>query len=165
MIKNNFKAKSLARAGIIASIYIVLTLIFYPISFGGMQVRVSEGLTLLPLIFPEAVLGLTIGCLIANLFGNGVLDIVFGTLATFISAVLTMYVGKRIKNTALKIFVSGLFPVIINAIVIPFTFLVAIENVGVYIISAVQIFVGQAISVYLFGSPIYLFLKNKKRPK
>ena len=165
MIKNNFKAKSLARAGIIASIYIVLTLIFYPISFGGMQVRVSEGLTLLPLIFPEAVFGLTIGCLIANLFGNGVLDIVFGTLATFISAVLTMYVGKRIKNTALKIFVSGLFPVIINAIVIPFTFLVAIENVGVYIISAVQIFVGQAISVYLFGSPIYLFLKNKKRPK
>ena len=165
MIKNNFKAKSLARAGIIASIYIVLTLIFYPISFGGMQVRVSEGLTLLPLIFPEAVFGLTIGCLIANLFGNGVLDIVFGTLATFISAVLTMYVGKRIKNTALKIFVSGLFPVIINAIVIPFTFLVAIESVGVYIISAVQIFVGQAISVYLFGSPIYLFLKNKKRPK
>lgn len=165
MIKNNFKAKSLARAGIIASIYIVLTLIFYPISFGGMQVRVSEGLTLLPLIFPEAVFGLTIGCLIANLFGNGVLDIVFGTLATFVSAVLTMYVGKRIKNTALKIFVSGLFPVIINAIVIPFTFLVAIESVGVYIISAVQIFVGQAISVYLFGSPIYLFLKNKKRPK
>ena len=163
MIKNNFKAKSLARAGIIASIYIVLTLIFYPISFGGMQVRVSEGLTLLPLIFPEAVFGLTIGCLIANLFGNGVLDIVFGTLATFVSAVLTMCVGKRIKNTALKIFVSGLFPVIINAIVIPFTFLVAIENVGVYIISAVQIFVGQAISVYLFGSPIYLFLKNKKR--
>ena len=160
MLKLNKNSKSLAKAGIISAIYIALTLVLYPISFGAFQVRVSESLTLLPLLFPESIIGLTIGCFISNFFGNGVLDIVFGTLATFLSAVLTFVSTKKIKNDWVKIAVGGIFPVIINAIVIPFTFLAITEQPIIYIINSLQIFVGQFISIYFVGTPLYFICKK-----
>ncbi|MBR3805011.1 MAG: QueT transporter family protein [Clostridia bacterium] len=160
MLKDTFNAKALTRAGIIGAVYVVLTMALFPLSFGAVQVRISEGLTLLPLIFPESVLGLTVGCLISNLFGNGVIDVVFGTLATFISAILTRLVAKNIKKDFLKILVGGIFPVVINAVVIPFTFLAITESFSVYLISAVQIFIGQALAVYLFGAPMFYVIKK-----
>ena len=155
MIQLNKNSKSLAKAGIISAIYIALTLVLYPISFGAFQVRVSESLTLLPLIFPESIIGLTVGCLISNFFGNGVLDIVFGTLATLISAVFTYYIGKKIKNPKLRFFIGAFPPVIINAICVPFTFLLLVELKELYFISMLQIFIGQTISIYLVGALIY----------
>ena len=163
MLKLNKNSKSLAKAGIISAIYIALTLVLYPISFGAFQVRVSESLTLLPLIFPESIIGLTIGCFISNFFGNGVLDIVFGTLATFLSAVLTFVSTKKIKNDWVKIAVGGIFPVIINAIVIPFTFLALTEQPIIYIINSLQIFVGQFISIYFVGTPLYFICKKTNK--
>lgn len=155
--------KKLARAGIIAGIYVALSLALHPISYGAVQVRISEGLTLLPLLFPEAVWGVTVGCLIANFFGNGLLDIVFGTLATLIASLLTHIIGKKIKNLAVKIIVGGIFPVIINAIIVPFTFLAVTELTSLYLINAVQIFIGQALSVYLVGTPLYFAVKRAKK--
>lgn len=163
MLKLNKNSKSLAKAGIISAIYIALTLVLYPISFGAFQVRVSESLTLLPLLFPESIIGLTIGCFISNFFGNGVLDIVFGTLATFLSAVLTFVSTKKIKNDWVKIAVGGIFPVIINAIVIPFTFLALTEQPIIYIINSLQIFVGQFISIYFVGTPLYFICKKTNK--
>ncbi len=163
MLKEKLNAKTITRAGIIGAIYACLTLVLYPISFGAVQVRVSEALCLLPLIFPESIIGLSVGCLIANLFGNGALDIVFGTLATLVSAILTYFVGKKIKSVPLKIFVGGIFPVVINAIVIPFTFLAITESFGVYILSLLQIFIGQALAVYLVGTPLYLAISRIKK--
>lgn len=163
MLNQKLDAKKITRAGIIGAIYAVLTLVLYPISFGAVQIRVSEALCLLPLILPESIIGLSVGCLIANLFGNGALDIVLGTLATLISAILTYFVGKKIKSVPLKIIVSGIFPVIINAIVIPFTFLAITETFAVYLISAGQIFIGQALAVYLVGTPLYLAISRIKK--
>lgn len=163
MLKLNKNSKSLAKAGIISAIYIALTLVLYPISFGAFQVRVSESLTLLPLLFPESIIGLTIGCFISNFFGNGVLDIVFGTLATFLSAVLTFVSTKKIKNDWVKIAMGGIFPVIINAIVIPFTFLALTEQPIIYIINSLQIFVGQFISIYFVGTPLYFICKKTNK--
>lgn len=163
MLKLNKNSKSLAKAGIISAIYIALTLVLYPISFGAFQVRVSESLTLLPLLFPESIIGLTIGCFISNFFGNGVLDIVFGTLATFLSAVLTFVSTKKIKNDWVKIAVGGIFPVIINAIIIPFTFLALTEQPIIYIINSLQIFVGQFISIYFVGTPLYFICKKTNK--
>ena len=168
MISNStFSTKSLTRAGIIGAVYVALTLALAPFSYGPIQVRISEGLTLFPLIFPESVYGLTIGCLIANLFGNGVLDIVFGTLATFLSAFLTRFIAKKLKKDWLKIFIGGFFPVILNAIIIPFTFYALSESFIYYLICVGQIFIGQALSVYLVGTPLYFAIKkgrNKIRP-
>ena len=72
----------------IAAIYVVLTLIFAPISFGVMQIRVAEMLTILPMFTPAAIPGLFLGCLMANILGGAVVwDVVFGSLATLIGAV------------------------------------------------------------------------------
>ncbi len=164
MLKN-FTAKKLAVTGIISAIYVALTLILMPISFGSVQVRVAEALTVLPLFFPEAILGLTVGCLVSNMFGYGVFDIVFGTIATFLSAVLTYYAGKKIKNETLKFVVGGFFPIILNAIIIPFIFILTGNTEQVYLINFLTIFIGQLLSVYGVGVTIYLAIKNRKIKK
>ncbi len=158
------RTTSLALSGIIASVYFIVCMIFYPLSFGGIQVRFAEALTILPLFFGEAVFGLTIGCLIANFFGNGILDIIFGTSATLISAIITYFIGKKIKNPKLRFFIGAFPPVIINAICVPFTFLLLTELKELYFISMLQIFIGQAVSIYLVGALIYfplLKISNK----
>jgi uncharacterized membrane protein len=158
-------AKQLALSGIIACLYFIVVMIFFPISYGGVQVRIAEALTLLPLFFGEAVLGLTVGCLLANFFGNGVIDIVFGTLATFLASVTTYLIGKKIKNVKLKFILGALPPIILNAIIIPFTFLAIFELKELYFISMLQIFIGQTISIYIIGSFVYFPLnkiQNKK---
>lgn len=161
---NLTNGKSLAKSGIIGAIYVALTLALYPISFGGFQVRISESLTLLPLLYSESVLGLTVGCFISNFFGNGVLDVVFGTLATFLSAILTRLVAKKIKKDFIKILVGGIFPVVINALIIPLTILSITAQPQTYLILALQIFVGQFLSVYVIGTPLYYICnKIKKR--
>ena len=161
---NLTNGKSLAKSGIIGAIYVALTLALYPISFGGFQVRISESLTLLPLLYSESVLGLTVGCFISNFFGNGVLDVVFGTLATFLSAIFTRLVAKKIKKDFIKILVGGIFPVVINALIIPLTILSITAQPQTYLILALQIFVGQFLSVYVIGTPLYYICnKIKKR--
>ena len=165
MLKNNRKTThSLALTGIIGALYVILTLSFYPISYGAIQVRISELMTILPLFCGEAVIGLTVGCLISNLLGNGILDIVFGTLATLIAAIGTYLIGKQIKKDVIKFTVGGFFPVIVNAIIVPFTFLAITELKELYIISAVQVFIGQMLSVYGLGSVVY-FVFGKRLEK
>ncbi|MGI6172777.1 MAG: QueT transporter family protein [Christensenellales bacterium] len=107
--------KRIARAGMIAALYAALTLIAQPISFGygGMfQMRISEMLTILPVLTPTAVWGLTAGCLVANIVGGGtVLDIIFGTLATLLAAVAT-----RLLRT--KPFLASLMPTVFNTLIV-----------------------------------------------
>ena len=146
---------SIALSGIIGALYIILTMAFYPISFGAVQVRISEFMTILPLFCPEAVFGLTIGCLISNMFGNGLLDIIFGTLATFLASVCTYFVGKALKNRIVKFLVGGSFPVVFNALIVPITFLAVTELKELYLISVAQVFLGQFLAVYVLGGVIY----------
>ena len=159
MLKN-LTSKKLANTGIISATYVALTLILMPISFGAVQVRLSEALTILPLIMPEAIIGLTIGCLISNLFGFGAIDVIFGTIATFLSALLTCLVGKKLKNKSLKFVVGAFFPVIINAIIVPFIFILTGSTEQVYIIDFLTIFAGQFLSVYIVGGYLYFALKK-----
>src|SRR5690554_6711223 len=80
------KTSYLARAAVIATIYALITALFKPISYGTIQVRVSEALTLLPLVESSAVPGLFIGCLIANILGGmGPWDIYLGSIITLIA--------------------------------------------------------------------------------
>ena len=82
-------AQTIALGALIAAIYVVLTMIFAPISFGPIQVRIAESLTAFLMFTPAAVPGLFVGCLIANILGGAVLpDVIFGSLATLIGAVL-----------------------------------------------------------------------------
>ncbi|MFA7672382.1 MAG: QueT transporter family protein [Clostridia bacterium] len=96
---------------LIAAIYCALTLMFMPISFGPVQVRIAEALTILPYFTPSAIYGLFIGCLLSNMIGGaGILDIVFGSLATLLAASLT----HALKNK----FLAPWPPVIINMFVV-----------------------------------------------
>jgi len=83
-----FNTRSLTHSAILAAIYVAITFIFQPISFGAIQFRISESLMLLPVVIPEAVPGLFIGCLLANLLCGGIwFDVVLGSLATLLAAV------------------------------------------------------------------------------
>ena len=150
----------LARAGVIACVYAVTTMCLPFMSYGSVQLRVSEALTILPLLIPESVVGLFVGCLIANLLGNGIIDIVFGSLATLVAGVCTYLIGKYVKNTFLKVAIGGFFPVIINAIVVPFTYLLITELPYLYWINFLTVFIGQFLAVYVFGTILYLAIKK-----
>ena len=113
-MKTNNKVLFMTQAAMIAAIYVVLCLVFEPISYGAIQTRVAEALTVLPFFTPAAIPGLFIGCLIANGLGGGILlDVVAGSLTTLAAAYLTwMFRGK-------SKFLASVPPVVLNAIVIP----------------------------------------------
>ena len=85
-----FSTRGLAIGGMVAAIYVVLTLIFQPISFGAIQFRIAEVMTLMPIMTPYAVPGLFVGCLLANWLGGGIwFDVVLGSIATLLAAICT----------------------------------------------------------------------------
>jgi uncharacterized membrane protein len=86
-----FTTRDLSLAAIIAAVYAVLTLILPIPAFTGIQVRLSEALTVLPFLFPATAPGLVVGCFIANLFSPYSLDVIFGTAATLIACILTRH--------------------------------------------------------------------------
>ena len=105
----------MTQAAMIATIYVVLTVVFAPFSFGQVQVRISEALTILPFFTPAAIPGLYIGCLIGNIIGGAILpDIIFGSLATLIGAVFTYLLRKQSK------FLAPIPPIAANTIIVPF---------------------------------------------
>ena len=80
----------LVQSAMIAAIYVVLTIVFAPISFGQIQFRIAEALTILPAFTPAAIPGLFVGCLIGNILGGAILpDIIVGSMATLLGAIFT----------------------------------------------------------------------------
>ena len=104
----------LVTAAAIAAIYVVLTIIFAPFSFGEIQVRISEALTILPYFTPAAVPGLFVGCLLANILGGAIpADIIFGSLATLIGAL----VSRKLRFNK---YLVPAGPIAANTIIVPF---------------------------------------------
>lgn len=104
-----------AQAAMIAAIYVVLTIVFAPISYGEVQVRISEALTILPIFTPAAVPGLFLGCLLSNILGGCILpDVIFGSLATLLGAVGTWLLRRQHKC------VAALPPILANILIVPF---------------------------------------------
>ncbi len=105
----------LTQAAMIAAIYVVLTYVFAPFSFGEVQVRIAEALTILPVFTPAAVPGLFAGCLIGNILGGAILpDIIFGSIATLTGAFFTWKLKD--KNRLL----APVPPVLANTVIVPF---------------------------------------------
>lgn len=139
----------------VAALYVVLCLILAPISFGPIQLRLSEVLCLLSIQYDWAIIALTIGCFISNLLfgGLGIVDVVFGTIATFLACLLankfsnSLYKGKPI--------LSSLMIVICNAIIVGIEFGIIENSISIMFISMLEIFVSEAIIIFLVGMPIY----------
>lgn len=154
--------KKIIFASIIAALYAVLTLILAPISYGPIQFRISEILVLLAYFNPIYIGGLTLGCFIANLLGpNGVFDIIFGTLATFIS-VYAIYISSKIKmQDKYKLFIASIWPTIFNGIIIGLM-LSYVLNIP-FLITIAEVAIGEFVVVTIVGVPLIYKLRNKIR--
>lgn len=152
---------TVARLAAEAALYFVLTFFMQPIAFSPvLQFRVGEALTLLPIIFPEAVFGVTLGCLLANLFSPYAwYDIVFGTLATLIAAALTYLIGRWMKNKRLiwRALAGSLPPIFVNAVILPLMWLLAMGDAA-YWLNLGMLIVTQAGAVVCIGVPLVLAL-------
>lgn len=161
MEKRTF-AKKLCRSAVIAALYVVLTIVFGQLAYGPIQIRPAEALTLLPLIYFEAVPALFVGCALANLFSMfGFADVAIGSIISLIAAFLTYLCGKYIPNKPLKVIIGGLFPVFLNAFGLPLIWLLASNDVN-YWINFSQILLTQAVFVYGLGTPMYFLVQSLK---
>jgi uncharacterized membrane protein len=144
-------SRKIAFSALIAALYFGLTMLLRPISFGPIQFRIAEVFTIMPVFGLEGVIGVTIGCLLSNIFSSyGIYDIIFGTSATLIAAILTRLLRKRIT-------ISFFMPVIINALILPLIwFFLGTDQL--YIINALSIFVSEAVIIYGLGIPLYIAL-------
>ncbi len=117
MSKPRFSTHRIAVCAVIAAIYAALTVVLAPISYGPVQFRVSEALTVLPFLMPGTVWGIFVGCIIANLFTGSIFDIVFGSLATLAAGLCTVYFGRK-GNTVKNRLLGCLMPVLFNAVIV-----------------------------------------------
>lgn len=111
MFKKLLTTRSLCLSAIIAALYAALTLLLAPISYGNIQCRVSEAFTVLPMVLPQSIPGLFVGCLIANIFNPSpsIFDIIFGSLTTLLAAYGTYKLrSKPILAAACPIVANGL---------------------------------------------------------
>lgn len=149
--------KFMLQAAVIAAVYATLTLILMPLSYGVMQIRVSEALTILPFFTPAAIPGLFIGCLVSNMVGPyGILDMVIGSSATLIAAFFSYLLRK-------KKLLAPMPPVIANGVLIggmlyyaysvPFSLTACMLWVGL----------GELIACYGIGYPLLRYLIKYKK--
>ncbi len=154
--KQKSTTKAIAQAAVIAALYAALTVFIMPASYGVMQFRISEALTVLPAFTPVAIPGLFIGCVVANLVSPvGMIDVVVGSAATLIAAVCSYLLRDH------KLLVP-LPPVIANAVLVGLE-LYYYYNVN-FSLPACMFWVGlgEAGACYLLGYPLMLMLEKHK---
>jgi len=182
---NDHSTVQITRAALIAALYMVFTMVppFSAISFGAVQFRLGEALVLLPFLLDEAVLGVVVGCLVANLFSPfGLIDVVIGTSVTALAAVLT----RRLRGTG-KPWLAALPPILLNGLVVPvyvatltlpgtaglslshnltasLHFIVTHFSWGVYLPIALSIIAGEAAVVILLGLPVLVLVRHSIHP-
>ena len=138
----------------IAALYFVLSFFLQPLTFGAFQFRIAEFMTVLPLFSWTNVIGLTVGCLLTNVFSPfGVADMIIGTAATLISGILT-YLFRKLPP------VGAAFPVLVNAVMIPVVIFLA-EGAAAYFTVLLSILVSQAVIVYAIGIPFYYATRTR----
>lgn len=143
----------MVRAALIAAVYVVLCLVLVPISYGSLQIRVSEALTLLPVVCPEAIVGVTIGCFLSNMIASAPIDMLVGTFATLLAALVTYRLrGVRWRGLAAA---ASIPPVLFNAVIIgiELTLLYFPENTAASVLGVNMLTVGagQIISCSVLG--------------
>ncbi len=153
------KVLRITQGAVIAALYVVLTLVFAPISFGPVQVRIAEALCILPMFTPAAIPGLFIGCLIANLIGGGImLDVIFGSIARLIGAVF----GYMLRSNR---WLVPLPAIIANTLIVPFVLRYGYGVVDIAIpVLMFQIMVGEIAGCFVLGEILCTALqKNADR--
>ncbi|KXG45070.1 transporter [Tepidibacillus decaturensis] len=147
--------KKMAMISAIAALYAVLTIAIAPLSYGWIQFRVAEALTILPFFTPLAIPGLAIGVLIANIISPlGIIDMVVGTLATLIAAIIT----SKIKNKWLVPWP----PILINAIFVGLELGIVFSTEISIPLAMLWVGIGELGVLYLLGMPLLFILERRK---
>lgn len=158
------KTKTFALNGLIAAIYVALTL-FLPLSFGSVQFRVSEALCLLPALNKKTAIGVTLGCFISNILGAasglnpiGLIDSVVGTLATLLSCLAVVFLSKLIKKKWVKATILPLPVVLLNAVIIglELCFVYPPLNLVKFLSFGASVAIGEIAVVYTLGNMLLL---------
>ena len=151
--------KKIAKTAILAAIYVAVCAVFQPISFGPVQFRLSEMLCLLSIDYLWAFWGVVIGCFLANLFlgGLGVVDVIFGTIATFIACLCAYLLRKRRLHGYPLL--SAFMIAAINGVIIGIELGYILETVNMIPIYMLQVFIGEIV-VMAIGLPIYMRIKD-----
>ena len=168
-MKNN-KLRRMVFAAMIAAMYAALTLMLSPISFGNLQIRMSEAMVLLPVLFASSVPGVTLGCFMANLLGAmmglnilGYVDCVVGTLATLLAAVLSRkFADIRFRNIP---WLSVLMPVLFNGVIIGAELAYALMPEAMlagFVIFGFEVAFGELLAVGVFGVPLVKAFERAK---
>lgn len=162
----HLNGRAIAVSAMIAAVYTAVSLALSLFSFGVVQIRVAECLTLLPVLSPLGIYGVTIGCLLTNIVGVAMgltmpVDILFGTLATAIAAVLSYLLRNvRIKRLAIP---AALPPILINGLIIglELTWLSGSFQWDVFWTCAVSVTLGQIIPCLALGVLLVWVLEKK----
>jgi uncharacterized membrane protein len=145
--------RKIALSAMIAALYAGLTVALAPISFGPIQLRIAEALTLLPFFVPEAVWGLFTGCVLSNFIGGfGLIDVIFGSLATLLAALMT----RRMPSVWLAAFP----PVVLNAAIVG-GYLAVLTDTPI-LLSVLYIGASQSAVCFGLGVPLCKFLARTK---
>ena len=153
--QNHMTTKRLVLAAMIAAVYGALTVMLSPISYGPMQVRLSEALTVLPAFTPAAIPGLFVGCIVANMIGPyGVWDMVFGSAATLIAALISY----KLRNHKALV---PLPPVIANGLIVGamLHYVYGVPNLPACM---AWVALGELVSCYAIGYPLIKVLDSRK---
>lgn len=171
-MKNANKVRFLALSAVIAALYAVLTYVAAALNlaYGPFQFRFSEALTVLPTFTPAAIPGLAVGCLLSNLASPlGMVDWVFGTLATLLAAG-SSYMLRNVRWKEIPI-LAPLPPVIFNALIVGFE-VSCLSDTGVFgfgnaslagfLAGAISVGVGELVVCYVLGIPLMLAIRRTK---
>jgi uncharacterized membrane protein len=151
-----FTVKQLALNGVVAALYAALTILTASFAYGPVQFRLSEALCVLVCFEPTLTVGLTLGCLIANLFSTvSALDIIVGTSATLLACLLTV----RIRRAWLVPLPTILCNAIIVGAMLAWVYTPAAFWQG-FALDAAEVGAGEAAVLYVLGVPLYLYLKK-----
>ncbi len=165
-VKDYFKCfrmgtRDIAANAIIAALYVALTYAFSFMSYGNIQVRISEFLMLLCFFNPNYIIGLTLGCLLSNIYSltlGMAYDMIFGTLATFVSGV--------IMSLMHQLLFASFIPAIINGFVVGFElwWLVGFEGGWAYYwVQFGWVCLGEIIAVSVLGLIVFYPLTKKNK--
>ena len=163
MKNQNLSVRKLARCGMVAALYVVLCMALQPFSYGAVQVRVAEAFCLLPVFGAEYIVGVTLGCLLANLLGSAMVDVVFGTLATLLACLVTYKLRDiRVKGLAIP---ASLPPVAFNMIIvgafeITFFFSDGAPTAMLAVFNAVTVGIGELISCTILGVALVKLIES-----
>ncbi|MBE5864388.1 MAG: QueT transporter family protein [Lachnospiraceae bacterium] len=166
----NKKVLFLTQAGLIAALYVVLTLLANALGLANyaIQIRFSEALTILPFFTPAAIPGLLIGCLLSNWLTDCIIwDIIFGSLATLLGAIGTYLIahGKSAgtKSTLVRELCCTLPPILSNTIIVPFILAYAYHFEGGVPFFMLTVCIGEVISCGILGFLLMQTLKKYRR--